>query len=60
MLRVLGDRSLVGFPRWLTCMHVEQEVEGSQDTTAVDVVIAADARAAQLQRWGVVLTASNP
>lgn len=31
-------------------MHVEQEVEGLQDTTAVDVVITADARAAQLQR----------
>ncbi|WIA34151.1 hypothetical protein OEZ86_012513 [Tetradesmus obliquus] len=49
LLRVLGSRSLVGFPKWLTCMHVEQEAAAS-DSSAVAVVVAADAKAAQLQR----------
>jgi ATPase subunit of ABC transporter with duplicated ATPase domains len=49
LLRVLGNRSLVGFPRWLSCMHVEQEAAAS-GSSAVEVVVAADARAAQLQR----------
>jgi ATPase subunit of ABC transporter with duplicated ATPase domains len=49
LLRVLGSRSLVGFPHWVTCMHVEQEAAAS-DSSAVEVVVAADAKAAQLQR----------
>lgn len=50
LLRVLGNHSLVGFPRWLSCMHVAQEAEASQDTTAVDMVMAADVRAVQIQK----------
>ncbi|KAF8066225.1 abcF4 [Scenedesmus sp. PABB004] len=50
LLRVLGARSLIGFPRWLTCLHVEQEVQGSAEGSAIDAVLAADARAAALQR----------
>lgn len=49
LLKVLGNRTLVGFPKWLSCMHVEQEVEGG-DSTAVQLVMAADTRAVQLQR----------
>lgn len=48
---MLGSRLLVGFPAWLTCVHVEQEVEASSSTTAVEAVLAADVRAQQLQRW---------
>jgi hypothetical protein len=52
LLHVLGSRLLVGFPAWLSCLHVEQEVAGSDSTTAVQAVLAADVKGAQLQRWG--------
>lgn len=52
LLHVLGGRTLVGFPAWLSCMHVEQEAEASSTTSAVQAVVEADARATQLQRWG--------
>jgi ATPase subunit of ABC transporter with duplicated ATPase domains len=50
LLRVLGNKTLVGFPKWLTCMHVEQEVAGCATETAVQMVLAADVKAAQVQR----------
>lgn len=50
LLKVLGDRSLVGFPAWITCMHVQQEAPPRSDTTAVQAVLASDARAQRLQR----------
>jgi len=48
---VLGGRLLVGFPPWLTCLHVQQEAQGSDTTTAVEAVMAADTTAVKLQRW---------
>lgn len=50
LLHVLGSRLLVGFPAWLSCLHVEQEVQASSSTTAVEAVLAADVKAQQLQR----------
>jgi ATPase subunit of ABC transporter with duplicated ATPase domains len=50
LLHVLGTRTLVGFPAWLSCMHVEQEASASDTTTAVACVLQADAAAVQLQR----------
>jgi hypothetical protein len=59
LLHVLGSRLLVGFPAWLSCMHVEQEVEGSSSTTALQAVLTADAKAQQLQRCACMLWGSR-